>query len=109
LTLESIEFVVEARKEFLALPRPLQRQLRELSPYLLTNPYRSYPWLQVRELRELPGVWRFRLGLYRVFYRVEASTLVMAAITLRPPAYTSRMREEVRRRLSASERGRSRP
>lgn len=107
MTLEAIEFVAEARREFLALPRTLQRQLRELIGYLLANPYRSYPWLQVRELRELPGVWKFRLGRHRVFYRVEGPTLLIAAITPRPPAYTPRMREELRRRLSESDHVRS--
>ncbi len=104
MTIDSAEFVAEAREEFLSLPRPLQRRLRDLTSYLLANPYRSYPWLQVKELRELRGVWKFRLGTRRVLYIVEASVLVFVTISPRPPAYTPTMRAEVRRRLAARRR-----
>jgi len=104
LTLDSAKFVAEAREEFLGLPRPRQRQLRDLTSYLLVNPFRSYPWLQVKELRELRGVWKFRLGTKRVFYIVEGTVSVFVAISPRPPAYTPAMRAEVRRRLAAHRR-----
>ncbi len=104
MTLDSAEFTVEARREFLRLPRPLQVQLRALTDYLLANPFRSYPWLQVKELRDLPRVWRFRLGAKRVFYIVDGSVLVYLAIVARPPAYSAAMRAEVRRRLAVRRR-----
>ncbi len=58
----------------------------------------------MKELRDLPGVWRFRLGTKRVFYTVDGSVLVYVAIVPRPPAYTPAMRAEVRRRLAARRR-----
>lgn len=104
MSLVSAEFVSEARREFLDLPKGLQRQLRDLTPYLLANPFRSYPWLQVGELHEMRGVWKFRLGSRRVFYTVDGSALVFVAISPRPPAYTPAARAELRRRLSAHQR-----
>lgn len=101
MTLARAEFVAEARKEFLALPHPLQRELRGLTAYLLQDPFRSYPWLQLREQSELPGFWRFALGPRRVFYTVEGSVLLYVAISPRPPAYTSAAREEMHRRVAA--------
>ncbi|MCI4343926.1 MAG: hypothetical protein L3J92_07465 [Thermoplasmata archaeon] len=100
MTLDFAEFTAEARSEFLRLPRPLQVQLRAHTAYLLSHPYRSYPWLQVKELRDLPGVWKFRLGTKRVFYIVDGSVLVYVAIVARPPAYTAATRAEVRRLLA---------
>ncbi len=99
MTLDHAEFTAEAREEFLGLPRPLQRQLRDLLPYLLQSPYTSYPWLKLREQPELHGVWRFRLGPKRVFYTVDGPVLLLVAISPRPPAYSSSAREELRRRL----------
>jgi mRNA-degrading endonuclease RelE of RelBE toxin-antitoxin system len=101
VTLDHAEFTAEAREEFRNLPRSLQRQLRDLIPYLIQTPYRSYPWLKLKEQLGLPGVWRFRLGPKRVFYTVDGSVLLLIAIAPRPSAYTASARKELHRRLQS--------
>ena len=84
------EFLESAEKEFLTLPRRYQRLFKEKLLYLLQNPFRSYPWLRVRQGPRHPGEWRFHLGEYRVFYRVDGMTVVFTRIILRPKAYPRR-------------------
>ena len=83
-------FLETAEREFLALPRRHQRLFREKLAYLLKNPFRSYPWLRVREGHRHPGEWRFHLVDYRVFYRVDGPTVVFTRIVHRPGAYPKR-------------------
>jgi len=90
LTPYGFEFLESAEKEFLALPHRYQRLFREKLLYLLRNPFRSYPWLRVRQGTRHPGEWRFHLGEYRVFYRVDGMTVVFTRIILRPKAYQRR-------------------
>lgn len=61
-----LEFLESAEKEFLSLSASLPRLFREKLFYLLRNPYKSYPWLRVRQGAHHPGEWRFHLGQYRV-------------------------------------------
>lgn len=84
------EFLRSAEKEFLALPKPLQRLFPEKLTYLLRDPFRSYPWLRVRQGPRRPGEWRFHLGAYRVFYRVDGMAIVFTRIVERPSAYARR-------------------
>lgn len=84
------QFLESAEKEFLALPPPLHVLFREKLVYLLRNPFRSYPWLRVRQGARHPGEWRFHLGEYRVFYRVDGLALVFTRIAPRPKAYLRR-------------------
>ena len=84
------QFLDSARKEFLALPPPLRVLFREKLIYLLRNPYRAYPWLRVRQGARHPGEWRFHLGEYRVFYRVDGQSVVFTRIVVRPKAYPRR-------------------
>ena len=83
-------FLESAEREFLALPRRYQRLFLEKLPYLLRNPFRSYPWLRVRQGARHPGEWRFHLLDYRVFFRVEGATIVFTRIVRRPGAYPRR-------------------
>ena len=84
------EFLESAEKEFLVLPRRHRLLVKEKLLYLLQNPFRSYPWLRVRPGARYPGEWRFHLGEYRVFYRVDGLTVVFTRIVLRPRAYPRR-------------------
>jgi mRNA-degrading endonuclease RelE of RelBE toxin-antitoxin system len=86
-------FVESAKKEFLALPAPLRVLFREKLTYLLKNPFRSYPWLRVRQGARHPGEWRFHLGEYRVFYRIDGQSVVFTRIAVRPLAYPRRPRK----------------
>lgn len=83
----SVRFLPEAEEEFLRLPKHLQRQFQELCTYLEANPYRAYPFLPVKEVGKIPGVWRFPLGPYRVFYRVDGQVVWIGRFWRRPPAY----------------------
>jgi mRNA-degrading endonuclease RelE of RelBE toxin-antitoxin system len=90
LTRYVYEFLESAEKEFLALSRRDQELFKEKLLYLLLNPFRSYPWLRVRQGSRHPGEWRFHLGGYRVFYRIDGPTVVFTRIVLRPKAYPRR-------------------
>lgn len=83
----TIRFLPAAEREFLRLPRELQERLKELLPYLEASPYRSYPFLRSKEVGSVPGVWRFPLGPYRVFFRVDGMTVWIGKFWLRPTAY----------------------
>ncbi len=66
-------------------------------PYLEANPYRSYPFLPVKHVGKVPGIWRFPLGPYRVFFKVDGSTVWIGKFWLRPPAYDKSHIRELRR------------
>lgn len=83
-------FLESAKAEFLALPAPLRVLFLEKLVYLLRNPYRSYPWLRVRQGARHPGEWRFHPGECRVFYRVDSVNVVFTRIKKRPRAYARR-------------------
>jgi len=84
------KFLESAEVEFLALRAPLRVLFREKLIYLLRNPYKSYPWLRVRQGPRHPEEWRFHLGEYRVFYRIDGSVVVFTRIVPRPKAYPRR-------------------
>lgn len=92
-----VRFLLPAEKEFHALPKRLQRRFREQLPYLEANPYRSHPFLPVKDVGQVPGVWRFPLGDYRVFFQVEGTTVWIGKFWLRPPAYDAAHLRELRR------------
>ncbi|MCI4347249.1 MAG: type II toxin-antitoxin system RelE/ParE family toxin, partial [Thermoplasmata archaeon] len=84
MTLYDYDFLISAEKEFFALSGRNQRLFKDKLVYLLRNPFRSYPWLRVRQGARHPGEWKFHLGKYRVFYRVDGLTVVFTRIALRP-------------------------
>ena len=90
MTPYGVAFLESAEREFLTLPSPLQRLFHEKLLYLLRNPYKSYPWLRVRQGARHPGEWRFHLEKYRVFYRVDKDVVVFTRIAERPRAYPRR-------------------
>lgn len=90
MTPYSLDFLESAEKEFIALPRGSRLLFLEKLPYLLRSPYRSYPWLRVRQGARHPGEWRFHHDDFRVFYRVDGSSVVISRITKRPSAYPRR-------------------
>jgi mRNA-degrading endonuclease RelE of RelBE toxin-antitoxin system len=90
LTLYGFQFLESARTEFRVLPAPLKVLFREKLIYLLRTPFRAYPWLRVRQGTRHPGEWRFRLGDFRVFYRIDGATVVFTRIARRPKAYPRR-------------------
>jgi mRNA-degrading endonuclease RelE of RelBE toxin-antitoxin system len=83
-------FLQSAGQEFLALPRRHQRLFREILPYLLANPFRSYPWVRVREGPRHRGEWRFHLVEFRGFYHIDGLNVVITRIARRLRAYPRR-------------------
>lgn len=92
-----IRFLPEAEEEFVRLPARFRRQLKDLVPYLQANPYRAYPFLPVREVGKISGVWRFPIGQYRVFFKVDGDVIWIGKIWLRPSAYDRAHLRELRR------------
>lgn len=93
----TVRFLPEAEEEFVRLPVRLQRQIKNLVPYLRANPYRAYPFLPVREVGKIPGVWRFPIGRHRVFFKVDGDVVWIGKIWLRPAAYDRAHLRELRR------------
>jgi mRNA-degrading endonuclease RelE of RelBE toxin-antitoxin system len=90
LTCYRVEFLESAEREFNRLPQVERLLFEEKLIYLLRNPFQSHPWLRVRQGARHPGKWRFHLGEYRVFYRVDGLTVVFTRIVSRPRAYPRR-------------------
>lgn len=90
MTRYQLVFLESSEREFLSLPARHQRLFREKLPYLLANPFRSYPWLRVREGPRHRGEWRFHLVHYRVLYRIDGLNVVVTRIARRPRAYPKR-------------------
>lgn len=91
-------FLESAQKEFGGLSVKEKRLFKEKLVYLLRNPFKSYLWLRVRQGARHPGEWRFHLGEFRVFYRVDRWEVVITRIVPRPRAYPKRPPKVGRRR-----------
>jgi mRNA-degrading endonuclease RelE of RelBE toxin-antitoxin system len=90
MTPYELSFLESAEKEYSALRPKEKRLFSEKAVYLLRNPFKSYPWLRVRQGARHPGEWRFHLGEFRVFYRVDGLGVVITRIAPRPKAYPKR-------------------
>jgi mRNA-degrading endonuclease RelE of RelBE toxin-antitoxin system len=97
LTSYRFEFLESAEREFIRLPRVEHLLFEEKLVYLLRNPFQSHPWLRVRQGARHPGEWRFHLGEYRVFYRVDGLTVVFTRIVSHARAYPRRVPNARRR------------
>ena len=99
MSLYQLKRLPEVDQDARALPLALKRRLRENLEYLRSGPHRSYPWLQVKELRDLRGVWRFHLDKKtRVFYVVSGDAIVVVMVE-RSAGVTARTLTEIRRRM----------
>ena len=93
----TVRFLLPAEGEFYGLPKRLQRRFRDPLPYLEANPFRSHPFLPVKDVGQVPGVWRFPFGDYLVFYKVDGETVWIGKFWRRPPAYDAARLRELRR------------
>lgn len=67
---EQFTFLQSAEREFLALPKPVQRAFLEKFPILARHPWTASRDLDVQPLREMPGRWRLKVkGGHRGVYR----------------------------------------
>jgi mRNA-degrading endonuclease RelE of RelBE toxin-antitoxin system len=97
VNLYELTFLESAENEFLALRSKEQRLFSEKLVYLLRNPFRSYPWLRPRQGARHPEEWKFHLGEFRVFYRVDGLEVVITRLAPRPTAYPKRPPKSGRR------------
>jgi len=95
----SIEFDSRAVRDGARLPLRLRRRIRTQLEFLRAAPYRSHPGVQVKELAEVRGVWRFHATSdVRVFYSVVGERLWVIMID-RSAGVTDKTIRELRRRL----------
>lgn len=75
-----VKFRKSARKEFLQLPTRIQNKAVEALLLLSQNPFSDL--LQIKKLRGPEGLYRLRLGDYRLLYTVESFELVVVVIKI---------------------------
>jgi len=74
----NIEFLRTALKELDKLPKEIQQRIAARIDELKANPYPP----GVKTLKNGDGQLRFRVGDYRVIYRVEATRLVILIVKI---------------------------
>ncbi len=94
----SIEFDSRAVRDGARLPLAIRRRIRAQLEFLRAAPYRSHPGVQVKEIAEVRGVWRFHATAeVRVFYSVVGERLWVVMIA-RSAGVTGTTIRELRRR-----------
>ena len=94
-----IEFDSRAVRDGARLPYKIRRRIRAQLEFLRAAPYRSHPGVQVKEIAEVRGVWRFHATTeVRVFYSVVGERLWVIMIA-RGAGVTDMTIRELRRRM----------
>jgi len=78
-----IELTNEAVKQYRRLNEPALSRISEAIDELLHEP----PVGDIKELRGNPGVYRLRVGSYRILYTLEFSCITIFKIAPRGQAY----------------------
>ncbi len=73
-----IEFTPSARKQFARLPRGIVRRIDAHILALAENPFPA----GAKKLIESPGLFRIRVGDYRVVYTVEHHALIILVVRI---------------------------
>jgi mRNA-degrading endonuclease RelE of RelBE toxin-antitoxin system len=95
----SIEFDSRAIRDGALLPLPIRRRIRAQLEFLRAAPHRSHPGVQVKEIAEMRGVWRFHATTeVRVFYSVVGERLWVIMIA-RSPGVSDATIRELRKRM----------
>lgn len=77
-----LEFVSSARHEFLALPVAIRERIDRRLLTLKENPRPS----GVKALKGQKGLWRTRVGDYRVVYEIDDRERLLTVTRVRPRA-----------------------
>ena len=94
-----LEFDSRAVRDGARLPWEIRRRIRAQLEFLRAAPYRSHPGVQVKEIAEVRGVWRFHATTeVRVFYSVVGDRLWVIMIA-RSAGVTDKTIQELRRRM----------
>ncbi len=75
-----VEFTKSSRKEFERLPVKLRSKIVEALQLLSQNPYSEL--LKIKKLKGADGLYRIRLGDYRVVYEIRDELLVVIVIKI---------------------------
>lgn len=75
-----VELTRSARKEFDQLPKKIQGKVLEVLDVLGRNPYSEL--LQIKKLKGAEGLYRVRIGDYRIVYSVESQQLTVLVIKI---------------------------
>ena len=71
----TVVFTKAGAKEFARLPREAQKRLAKRIDELAVRPTHN-----AIQLRGVPGVWRTRVGEYRILYEVHVTELIVSVI-----------------------------
>lgn len=72
-----------------AFPRPVAVRLESRLKVLQADPVRARPGADIKRLHDTPGVFRLRVGEYRIFYTVypDQKVVVVTDVRHRSHAY----------------------
>lgn len=76
----NVEFAKSAKKEFEALPKRIQDRILEVLKVLSNNPYTDI--LNIKKIRGEEGLYRVRVGDYRVVYVLQNKVLKILIIKI---------------------------
>jgi mRNA interferase RelE/StbE len=80
MSLHSVEFTKSAKKEFNTLPLNIQDRIVEALQVLAINPYSEL--LHIKKLKGQDGLYRIRVGDYRLVYEVQNNKLIILVIKI---------------------------
>lgn len=80
-------FTNHARREFEALPEPVQDRFRDALEMLEVGPFDPRPGCDVRPLQARGGAWGLRVGRYRGIYEVVGSRIWFTTFDRRDRVY----------------------
>jgi len=75
-----IEFVRSSRKEFEKLPAAMRKKIVEALTLLSIDPYSEI--LKIKKLKGFDGLFRIRIGDYRVIYQIRNDRLLIIVIKI---------------------------
>lgn len=71
-----VDFTKQSRKQFDSLPSPVKKRILKLLLALEENPQSS----SAKKLSGQEGIWRVRVGDYRVIYEIQGERLVVLVL-----------------------------
>lgn len=76
----SVEFKKSAKKEFKELPLSVQQKVLDVITLLSKNPLTEL--LQIKKLKGISGLYRVRIGDYRIIYTIHRQVLSILVIKI---------------------------
>jgi mRNA-degrading endonuclease RelE of RelBE toxin-antitoxin system len=81
-----VDFSLEGKAQFKALPRAIKEELNEIFPWLEKNPLKLPPWVDVKLLGESRGkkVLRVRVRGFRAIFTFDGQIVTLVRVRVRP-------------------------